>query len=184
MTWELLTPEDFDWRDWLLAADRGVVLHAQLAHGDRRFPMMLFDSTRIVQVVEDEPRHYYYDANVVVVPEVTRSAAEEEIGRLGAEGRFDWLLSAGPGPAGAWSYSDGVLSRGDRRFPLRVFSPEELAVTLGWADLETTHWFGNQPRPTRFYAENLLVLPSSDPGSVAEAVSAMAADGSLAWLLE
>ncbi|WP_439377065.1 hypothetical protein [Amycolatopsis lexingtonensis] len=182
MKWELVTQEGFDRPDWLLAADRGVVLHAHLAYGDRRFPMMLFDPTRIVQVVEDEPR--YYDMNVVVVPEITREAAEEEIGRLAAEGRFDWLLTLAPGEAGAWSVSDGGLAFGDRRFALRVYSPEELAVALGWADLETTHWFGNRPRPTRFYAENLLVLPSSDPVSVREAVAGLAADGSLAWLLE
>ncbi|WP_290057637.1 hypothetical protein [Amycolatopsis solani] len=179
--WELRTPAGFDRLDWAEASSRGVVLHAQLAFGDRRFPMMLFDPTRIVQVAEDE---LYYDVNVVVVPEVTREAAEEEIARLAAEGRFDWLLSLATAPAGEWSLSDGDLRCGDRRFPLRVYSPEELAVALGWADLETTHWFGNHPRPTRFYAENLLVLPSSEPDSVAEAVSRLAADGFLDWLPE
>lgn len=143
--------------------------------------MMLFDPTRIVQVAEDEP---YYDTNVVVVPEVTREAADEEIARLAAEGRFDWLLSPAPVGAGAWSVSGGELAFGERRFALRVYSPEELAVALGWADLEATRWFGNRPRPTRFYAENLLVLPSSDAESVGDAVARLAADGSLAWLLE
>lgn len=73
---------------------RGLLMGGHLVCGDRRFPVIVYDPIRIAQDAEAETANggLFYEANVIVVQELTRETAEAAVSRLGGAGFFDWLL--------------------------------------------------------------------------------------------
>ncbi len=91
--WRFVAPDDFDEFDWAEVADRGV-LTGRLVHGDREFPVVVYDPVRIGQDAErgTEGGVVLYEANVIMVEHLTRETAEAAVAHLGGAGVFDWLL--------------------------------------------------------------------------------------------
>ena len=95
--WSIALPDDFgDDYDWREAETRGVVLCAEFAHGDRRFPVIFFDPVRLSQSVESELTTYTlcYEPNVIVVPTLNRESAERAVAQHAQHGQLDWMLAA------------------------------------------------------------------------------------------
>jgi hypothetical protein len=92
--WRLAAPDDFDEGDWAQIEDRGVLMGARLVHGDREFPVVVYDPVRIGQDAErgTEDGVVLYEANVIMVEHLTRESAEAAVTYLGNAGSFDWML--------------------------------------------------------------------------------------------
>jgi hypothetical protein len=92
--WRLAPPDGFDEFDWAEVTDRGVLAGCRLVHGDREFPVVVYDPVRIGQDAErgTEGDVVLYEANVIMVEHLTRESAEDAVARLAEAGSFDWLL--------------------------------------------------------------------------------------------
>src|SRR5690349_17949949 len=92
--WRLSAPDDFDEVDWAEIEDRGVLVGARLVHGDREFPVVVYDAVRIGQDAErgTEGDVVLYEPNVVMVEHLTRESAEAAVAHLAKAGSFDWML--------------------------------------------------------------------------------------------
>lgn len=92
--WKLVLQRELSEPDWYDVTERGVLLHAQLEHGGRRFPVKFFDPDRLADAAEVGTEHGepYYEPNVVMVHGVTKTAVEAAVERLAEAGEFDWML--------------------------------------------------------------------------------------------
>jgi hypothetical protein len=92
--WRLVAPDGFDDLDWSEVESRGLLMGGRLAHGDRTFPVIIYDPVRLSQDAEGETADgaLFYEANVIVVENLTRQTAEEAVTRLATAGQFNWLL--------------------------------------------------------------------------------------------
>ncbi|QNE18681.1 hypothetical protein F1D05_13135 [Kribbella qitaiheensis] len=92
--WRLVAPDGFDNLDWSEVEDRGLLMGGHLGYGDRTFPVIVYDPDRIAQDAAGETDNggLFYEANVIVVGELSRATAEAAVTRLGAAGFLDWLL--------------------------------------------------------------------------------------------
>jgi hypothetical protein len=92
--WRLIAPDGFDALDWSEVEDRGVLMGGHLAYGDRTFPVIVYDPVRMAQDAQGETDDggLFYEANVIIVGELTRDTAEAAVSRLGGAGVFNWLL--------------------------------------------------------------------------------------------
>ncbi|GAA0614417.1 hypothetical protein GCM10009534_56470 [Kribbella sandramycini] len=93
-SWRLEPIELFESSDWDMLESRGILMGVQLVHGDRSFPVVLYDHVRIAQDAEVETLSPdpYYEANVIIVRNLTKETAEAAVARLGELGAFDWML--------------------------------------------------------------------------------------------
>ncbi|MET7279310.1 hypothetical protein ABZS29_13835 [Kribbella sp. NPDC005582] len=91
--WRFVAPDDFDDVDWADVTDRGV-LTGRLVHGDREFPVVVYDPVRIGQDAErgTEGDVVLYEPNVIMVEHLTRESAENAVAHLAKAGSFDWML--------------------------------------------------------------------------------------------
>jgi hypothetical protein len=200
-TWTLVPPEDLADYDWADAADRGVLLNVFLDHDGRRFPALVYDQYRIVQdadlVNESAP---FYEANVVLVSEVTEESVARDSAWLTEQGRLGWLLELGAAPRAEWSLvvpedvdwsrisELGTLSAslgyGERRFPVTFFDLEGLASAVGWDDLDDLIHRRKAPRPVEFYEENFIVIPALSKETAERAVEELGRHRQFEWLIE
>ena len=92
--WRLVAPDGFDELDWFEVESRGLLMGGRLAYGDRTFPVIIYEPVRLSQDAEGETADgaLFYEANVIIVGQLTRRTAEEAVTRLGTAGQFDWLL--------------------------------------------------------------------------------------------
>ncbi|MFF1818577.1 hypothetical protein ACFVWG_14845 [Kribbella sp. NPDC058245] len=92
--WRLVAPDGFDDLDWSEVEDRGLLMGGHLAYGDRTFPVIVYDPVRIAQdaLGETDNDGLFYEANVIIVAELSRATAEAAVSRLGGAGVFDWML--------------------------------------------------------------------------------------------
>jgi hypothetical protein len=98
--WSLVVPES---ADWARISERGT-LSASLGYGGKRFPVTFFDLARLAVAVgwddlDDffegvkEPWPVEFDEkNVIVLPALTKEAAEEAVADLARRREFDWLI--------------------------------------------------------------------------------------------
>ncbi|MFK4087576.1 hypothetical protein ACI2LF_25930 [Kribbella sp. NPDC020789] len=92
--WRLEGPDGFDDADWELIESRGLLMGGHLVHGERRFPVIVYDPYRLSQDAEAETGHggIFYEGNVIAVEKLSRDSAEAAVSRLGAAGFLDWML--------------------------------------------------------------------------------------------
>lgn len=92
--WRLVAPDGFDDLDWTEAESRGLLMGGHLEHGDRRFPVIVYDPYRLTQDIEAETNGggIFYEANVIAVQNLSRETAEATVSRLAAAGFLDWML--------------------------------------------------------------------------------------------
>ncbi|WP_326833951.1 hypothetical protein VSH64_03285 [Amycolatopsis rhabdoformis] len=202
--WTLVLPEGLDDFAWAEAEVRGVLLHVELDHAGRRYPAIVYDPYRIVQdadlVTESAP---FYEANVVLVPEVTRDAVARAADRLARGGEPDWLPPRAPEPESSWTLDvangaevvdwarvgeRGALSAslryGERRFPITFHDLRRLAEAVGWDDLDHLESRRGDPRPVEFAGKNFIVLAELTRDAAEQAVAELGRRGEFAWLLD
>jgi hypothetical protein len=98
--WSLIVPESVD---WTRISELGT-LSASLGYGEQRFPVTFFDLERFASAVgwddlddlihrRKEPRPVeFYEKNFVVIPTLTKEAAEQAVEELARGREFEWLL--------------------------------------------------------------------------------------------
>ncbi|RZQ65939.1 hypothetical protein [Amycolatopsis suaedae] len=199
--WALVLPGDLDDYDWAVTESRGVLLHAVLQHGSRRFPTIVYDPYRIVQdaaLVTGESGTFY-EPNVILVSEVTQESIRRDGDRLLAGGHLDWLLGLAPASGAEWSLAvpdatdwtrvdelgtlSAELAYGERRFPLTFFDLERLAQAVGWDGVDDFFERRSRPRPVDFHEDNVIVLPALTRHAAKAAVEDLTRRGEFDWLL-
>ncbi|MEV8610075.1 hypothetical protein AB0383_19480 [Amycolatopsis sp. NPDC051373] len=98
--WSLDVP---DGADWTRIGELGT-LSASLRCGERRFPVTFHDLRRLAEAVgwddlddlvhrRKEPRPVeFFEKNFIVIPALTKDAAEQAVAELGRRRGFAWLL--------------------------------------------------------------------------------------------
>ncbi|WP_086827949.1 hypothetical protein [Allokutzneria sp. NRRL B-24872] len=178
--WVLVPPENFEDHDWLVAESRGVFLAGHLGHGDRRFPVIVYDRHRLALDAERETVvGLFYEPNLILVPEVTEESVTKELDRLARNGRLDWLLALTAEQETVWSLDlpdaldRGVISarlrHGERTFPVLLCDPEGAASVAG--------------RDVGPYEENMIVVPELTEETMRRAVEKLGSAGQFRWML-
>ncbi|GAA3990125.1 hypothetical protein GCM10022247_05950 [Allokutzneria multivorans] len=198
--WVLVPPEDFEDEDWELARSRGLFLNGHLGHGDRRFPVIIYEPVRIVLDAERGSRDGpLYEPNVILVPDLTQDAVEQEIAWLERNGHLEWLLELSAEHETEWSlvvpdtfdwdsvHRRGVASaslrHGERTFSVMLCDPDGVASVVGWRAARDTRLAGTSARVVRLYEENMIVLGELTRESVEHAVAELGRSGQFRWLL-
>jgi hypothetical protein len=188
--------DDYDWAE---TGDRGVLLHAFLDHGGRRFPAIVYDSYRILQDV-DMVSAPFYEPNVVLVPEVTQESIARDSGWLTRQGHLNWLLELAAAPESEWSLvvpEDADWTRiselgtfsaslvyGEKRFPVTFFDLDGLASAVGWDDLDDLIHRRKEPRRVEFYEQNFIVIKVLTEEAALRAVVDLKGRQAFDWLVE
>jgi hypothetical protein len=91
--YEIVFPEGFDGVEWEAEA-KGWLQGVTVVIGARRYRVTFYDPTRLAQDIEEELRSkaVFLEANVLVVPAVTRVEMEKAIGSVvKAGGQLDLI---------------------------------------------------------------------------------------------